>query len=150
MDGIYTGTVVDITFRSTRIKVINNSIITIPNSLLVSEYIINWNKLESRMIETNLRISLEATTEQINRCISKITTVLNTNEIVLEDTTEVHLDRIGDDCNFIFVRTYVTTTDYSQYLKAKDKIFCDILDVLERENIDLVYPTQTVYSKNRV
>ena len=148
--GIYTGTVVDITFRSTRLKVVNNSIITIPNSLLVSEYIINWNKLESRMIETNLRISLEATTEQINRCISKITTVLNTNDIVLEDTTEVHLDRIGDDCNFIFVRTYITITDYSEYLKAKDKIFCDILDVLERENIDLVYPTQTIYSKNRI
>lgn len=148
--GLYTGTVVDITFRSTRLKVINNSIITIPNSLLVSEYIINWNKLESRMIETNLRISLESTTEQINRCISKIITVLNTNDIVLEDTTEVHLDRIGEDCNNIFVRTYISITDYSEYLKAKDKILCDILDVLERENIELVYPTQTVYAKNRV
>ena len=148
--GVYTGTVVDITFRSTRLKVINNSIITIPNSLLVSEYIVNWNKLESRMIETNLRISLESTTEQINRCISKIITVLNTNDIVLEDTTEVHLDRIGEDCNNIFVRTYISITDYSEYLKAKDKILCDILDVLERENIELVYPTQTVYAKNRV
>ena len=148
--GVYTGTVVDITFRSTRLKVINNSIITIPNSLLVSEYIVNWNKLESRMIETNLRISLESTTEQINRCISKIITVLNTNDIVLEDTTEVHLDRIGEDCNNIFVRTYISITDYSEYLKAKDKILCDILDVLERENIDLVYPTQTVYAKSRV
>lgn len=148
--GLYTGTVVDITFRSTRIKVINNSIITIPNSLLVSEYIINWNKLESRMIETYLRISLESTTEQINRCISKIITVLNTNDIVLEDTTEVHLDKIGEDCNSIFIRTYISVTDYSEYLKAKDKILCDILDVLERENIDLVYPTQTVYTKNRV
>lgn len=148
--GVYTGTVVDITFRSTRLKVINNSIITIPNSLLVSEYIVNWNKLESRMIENNLRISLESTTEQINRCISKIITVLNTNDIVLEDTTEVHLDRIGEDCNNIFVRTYISITDYSEYLKAKDKILCDILDVLERENIELVYPTQTVYAKNRV
>ena len=148
--GVYTGTVVDITFRSTRLKVINNSIITIPNSLLVSEYIVNWNKLESRMIETNLRISLESTTEQINRCISKIITVLNTNDIVLEDTTEVHLDKIGEDCNNIFIRTYISITDYSEYLKAKDKILCDILDVLERENIELVYPTQTVYAKSRV
>lgn len=148
--GVYTGTVVDITFRSTRLKVINNSIITIPNSLLVSEYIVNWNKLESRMIETNLRISLESTTEQINRCISKIITVLNTNDIVLEDTTEVHLDKIGEDCNNIFIRTYISITDYSKYLKAKDKILCDILDVLERENIELVYPTQTVYAKSRV
>lgn len=148
--GVYSGTVADITFRSTRIRAINNSIITIPNSLITSEYIINWNKLESRIIDTKLRISLEATTEQINRCISKITTVLKANEEVKDDTIEVHLSEISADCNTISIRTYVKVTDFSAYLKSKDRIYCDILDVLERENIDLVYPTQTVYTKNRM
>lgn len=147
--GVYNGTVEDITFRSTRIRAINNSIITIPNSLITSEYIINWNKLESRIIDTKLRISLEATTEQINRCISKITTVLKANEEVIDNTVEVHLAEISADCNTISIRTYIKVTDFSAYLRSKDRIYCDILDVLERENIDLVYPSQTVYTKNR-
>jgi len=29
----------------------------------------------------------------------------------------------------------------------KEEVNCDILSVLERENIELVYPTQKVYTK---
>mgnify|MGYP003308551668 CR=1 FL=1 len=39
--GTFSGTVVDITFRSTRIKTINNTLITIPNSVITAEYVIN-------------------------------------------------------------------------------------------------------------
>jgi len=46
--GEYQGTVIDITFRSTRIKSNNNSVITIPNSTITSTYVINWNRLTSR------------------------------------------------------------------------------------------------------
>ena len=147
--GDYNGTVVDITFRSTRIRAANNSIITIPNSLITTEYIINWNKLESRMIQTKLRISLNSSIEQINRCISKIGTVLKVNEIVKEDSVQVHLEDIMSDCNTIFIRAYVNVVDYNDFLVAKDKIYCDILSVLERENIELVYPTQLVYTKSK-
>ena len=146
--GTFTGTVIDISFRSTRIRGINNSIVTIPNSLISSEYITNWNKLESRRISTELRLGLDVTTEQINRCISKITTVLKTNEDVKEDTVQVHLSDIRADCNAILVVAYVKITAYNEFMKSKDRIYCDILDVLARENIELVYPSQTVYTKN--
>lgn len=146
--GTFTGTVIDISFRSTRIRGINNSIVTIPNSLISSEYITNWNKLESRRVSTELRLGLDVTTEQINRCISKITTVLKTNEDVKEDTVQVHLADIRPDCNAILLVAYVKITDYNEFMKSKDRIFCDVLDVLARENIELVYPSQTVYTKN--
>ncbi len=147
--GVYSGTVIDITFRSTRIRAINNSIINIPNSLITTEYIINWNKLESRIIETNIRISLDSNTEKINRCISKINTILKVNNIVKEDSVQVHLESIMPDCNSIKIRAYVNVTEYNEFLTVRDKIYCDILNVLEMENIELVYPTQLVYTKSK-
>ena len=47
--GTFAGTVVDITFRSTRIRTVNNTLVTIPNSVITSEYVINWNKLKSKI-----------------------------------------------------------------------------------------------------
>lgn len=145
--GEYQGTVIDITFRSTRIKANNNAIIAVPNSVIVTEYVKNWSKLENRRLELRLRIGLETSTETINRCISKLKTMLKTNENVVEETVSVVLESIESDANVIWIITHINTTDYNEFLRIREEINCSILDVLERENIELVYPTQKVYMK---
>ncbi len=145
--GVFQGTVINITFRSTRIRATNNAIISLPNSVIVSEYVKNWSRLENRRLEMRLRLSLNSNTETIQRCISKLKTVLKANNNVIEDTVMVHLDSIENDANIIWIVAYINTADYSEFCQMKEEINCDILSVLERENIELVYPTQKVYTK---
>lgn len=146
--GEFQGTVVDITFRSTRLKAVNNTEISMPNSVIVTEYVKNWSKIDNRRLEMRLRISLEANAETINRCISKIKTVLKDNENTIDDTIGVHFDSIESDANIILIYAYINTANYNKYLEIKEKINSDILSVLDRENIPLVYPTQKVYMKS--
>lgn len=146
--GEFQGTVVDITFRSTRLKAVNNTEISMPNSVIVTEYVKNWSKIDNRRLEMRLRISLEANAETINRCISKIKTVLKDNENTIDDTIGVHFDSIETDANIILIYAYINTANYNKYLEIKEKINSDILSVLDRENIPLVYPTQKVYMKS--
>lgn len=143
--GEYSGTVIDITFRSTKVKAINNEIISIPNSVIETEYVKNWSKLENRRLETRLRIDLNTQSEKIYSCINKLKTMLKTNENVLEETVSVVFEKIEADANVIWIATYINTSNYSEYLKIKEDIYCDILELLEKENIELVYPTQKVY-----
>lgn len=143
----FQGTVIDITFRSTRIKAVNNAVIAMPNSVIVTEYVKNWSKLENRRIELRLRISLNSSTETINRAVTKLRTMLKANERVIDETVAVFLEKIEDDANVIWIAVHVNTEDYNEYLKIKQEINCNILEVLERENIELVYPTQKVYMK---
>lgn len=145
--GTFQGTVIDITFRSTRLKATNNTIIAMPNSVIVTEYVKNWSKLDSRRIEMQLRLSLNENTETIHRCISKIKTALQNNPNMLSETVVVYFDSIESDANLISLYGYINTSDYDKYLKIKEQVNCDILSVLERENVELVYPTQKVYMK---
>ena len=145
--GTFQGTVIDITFRSTRLKAVNNTEISLPNSVIVTEYVKNWSKLEQRRLDMKLRISLNSNAETINRCISKIKTVLKAHPNILEETVVVYFDSIGSDANVISLYAYMNTADYAKYLAVKEEVNCDILSVLERENIELVYPTQKVYTK---
>lgn len=46
----YEGTVEDITFRSTRVRTFENSIVNIPNSIISNSSIINWSKMEKEDI----------------------------------------------------------------------------------------------------
>lgn len=146
--GNYKGNVIDITFRSTRIRALDNSVITIPNSTITSEYVVNWNKLKSRRLEFVLNLSMETTSEKIKRIISKIKLVLTNNPDVLPDTVQVNLAEISSYSSDIKIFMYINESDYIKFLNAKERIYCDILELVEIENIDLAYPTQTVYVKN--
>ena len=53
-----------------------------------------------------LRLSLNSNTETIQRCISKLKTVLKANNNVIEDTVMVHLDSIENDANIIWIVAY--------------------------------------------
>ncbi len=146
--GTYCGTVIDITFRSTKIRDNQNTIISIPNLVIVTEYVQNWSKIKSRRFETRLRLGLETSTETINSCIGKIKTILKTNDNIDSETIIVTLEEIKEDSNVLWIVAYLKTGDYDEFVRIREKVNCSILDVLERENIDLVYPTQRVYMKS--
>ena len=147
--GTFAGTVVDITFRSTRIKTINNTLVTIPNSVITSEYVINWNKLKSRRLDLVLNLELNTTTEKIRKILKEIKLVLATNPHVIEETIQVNFAQIGSCSSEIKMFMYINETNYIKFLNIKEEILCSLLMLIEKENIELAYPTQTVYLKNQ-
>lgn len=147
--GSHQGTVIDITFRSVRIKSYNNSIITIPNSTITSEYIVNWNKLTSRRYDCVLNLSLDTTSDQIRAVVKKIKMVLENHEAVIKDTVQVNLNAISHSSADVLIFMYIKETNYAKFLAIKQEILCLLLETLESENIELAYPTQTLYVKNK-
>lgn len=146
--GKFSGSVVDITFRSTRIKTNDNSLVTIPNSVITSEYVINWNRLKSRRLDLVLNLELNTSTEKIRKILKEIRLVLATNPNVIEETIQVNFSKIANASNDITMFMYINETDYIKFLNIKEEILCSLLLLVEKENIELAYPTQTIYLKN--
>ena len=59
------------------------------------------------------------------------------------------MDEISACSSDIKIFLYVKEADYIKYLKVKEDILCSILFLVEKENIDLAYPTQTLYVKEK-
>lgn len=145
----YQGTVIDITFRSTRIKSYDNSVVTIPNSTITSNYVVNWNRLTSRRFDCILNLALETPTEKIKKVIKELKVVLQNDPKVIKETVEVTLNAISSSSCDVKIYLYVRDADYRKFLQAKQELLCSILNVFEKENIDLAYPTQTLYVKRK-
>lgn len=143
--GSYQGTVVDITFRSVRIKTSNNSVVTIPNSIITSDYVINWNRLNSRRLDCTLNLHLDTSTEKIRKLIKEIKLVLQNHPDVIKETVEVHLDAISAYSSDIKIFLYVNVSSYIEFLRVKEDVLCSLLFLAEKENVELAYPTQTLY-----
>ena len=148
--GTYAGTVTNISFRSTRIKCADNSIVTIPNSVVTAEYVINWSELTSRRFDCTLNLKLEETSEKIKKITREIKMVLTNKEYIDEESVYVVFNKISSYSSDIKIFLYVKETDYFKYLKYQEDIYCSLLNILEKENIELAYPTETVHVRNVV
>jgi MscS family membrane protein len=143
--GVNEGEVLEISFRSTKIKTSDNSIVTIQNSIFTTNNVINWSRLKQRRFLLNLKLPLETNSDKIDRIINRIKFVLHNNEDVDQKTIQVHFDTIGLDNININIYLYTDIIAYTEFLSFKERINRDILKVLESEEIKMAYPGQNVY-----
>lgn len=146
--GLNQGTVVDISFRATKIRTSDNSVITLQNSVLTSNTIINWSKLEQRRYSLNLKLPLETNADKIDTIVNRLKFVLQTNENIVPETLNVVFNSIDSDGVNIMIYLYTSTVDYAEFLSFRQEINEQILKVLESEDIKLAYPGQNIYLMN--
>ena len=144
----YEGTVEDITFRSTRIRTFENSVVNIPNSVMSNSSITNWSKMEKRRYRTNLCIQLDTPLEKLERFQARVEDMLKEREAIYGDTIIVKFDEIKGNGINILISSYTDSVSYESYLSEKENINNKIMKILREENIELAYDTKTVYVKN--
>jgi len=145
----YSGTVEDITFRSTAIRTLDDSLLHIPNSEMSSVAITNWNEINRRRYLTNLLITLETPLEKVEKVKQEIEKMLSEQEDILLDTIRVKFENILDNGIQLVVIAYTNITNYGEFLKLKEILNYQIMKILEDNHVQLAYNTQTVYIKNK-
>ncbi len=143
----YEGTVEDITFRSTRVRVPENSIVNIPNSVIANESIINCSKMEKRRYKTNLCLELDTSLEKVEIVQSRLKDFLINHENVISDSIMIRFDDIIDNGMNILVCCYIDFVDFASFIKVKECINFNIIKILNEENVELAYDTKSVVIK---
>lgn len=144
----YEGTVEDLTFRSTRVRTFENSVVNIPNSVIANDSIINWSRMEKRRNKVNLCLDLDAPIEKVQMVQKRIKEMLMQHDDVIDDTIIVRFDSITDNGINIMVCSYTNSIDYASFLEEKEKINFKIMQILKEEEVELAYDTKTVFVKN--
>ncbi len=142
------GTVVFISMRSTKIKTVEDTIVTIDNSTLISSSIINWGKIKKRHFETTLRLALETPETTVEKLINRINFILKYNNEVIRDSISVQLIKIENDALSIEIYLDTTVTDYYAFKAFKNKMNLTLLNILESQGVNLSYPAQNIYIKS--
>ena len=143
----YEGTVEDITFRSTRVRTFENSLVNIPNSVIANSSIINWSKMEKRRNKVNLCLELDTPLEKVQIVQKRIKDMLIQHDDVIDETIIVRFDNITDNGINLMVSSYTNSIDYASYLEEKEKINFKIMQILKEENVELAYDTKTIITR---
>ena len=143
----YSGTVEDISFRSTRIRNMAKELIVVPNSEIASSYIVNFNKRDTRQYKINLVLELSTPLQKITSFKSKLLNFLNSNNDVVKENIRVFFDTISDNGFDIQIIFYTNIMNYNEFLQFKENMNFEIMNLLQSEQIELAYDSKTVYLK---
>ncbi|MFT8322337.1 MAG: mechanosensitive ion channel family protein [Bacillus sp. (in: firmicutes)] len=141
------GTVEDITFRSTRIRTFAQALVTVPNSTLANEPIINWSKMGKRQVSFYLTITQQTTKEKLQKVVECIKTLLHSHPDVHPETILVAFERFSENSFDIYIYYFTKITTFSEYLTTKEDINYKMMEILQTEGIDFSIPQGTVVIK---
>ena len=142
------GTVEEISWRSTKIRNLEDLVITIDNNVLLASNVVNWGKIQKRVYKSNIRLPLETPERDVEKVINRIRFILKYNNEVVRDSISVELLTIQNDALEIEVYLDSTVTDLNDFKAFCNKINLTILNILETQVINLSYPGQNIYIKD--
>lgn len=148
--GDVSGTVENITFRSTKLRTTEDTIITLQNSAISSQNIVNWGVIKKRIYKANIKLPLETEEVTVEKVLNRIRFILKYNKDIIKNSVSVHFNEIKDDGININIYLETNITAYGEYQDFCNKINLTLLNILETQGIKLAYPGQNIYIKSNV
>ncbi|KWW22461.1 mechanosensitive ion channel protein [Peribacillus simplex] len=136
------GTIEDITFRSTKVRTFAQALVTVPNATLSNEPIINWSKMGKRQIAFHLGVNVTTPKEKLENVIKDIETMLIEHKEVHPETILVKFDEFSHSGFNLYLYFFTNATDFGGYLSIKEDVNFKIMEILEREEVQIAIPSQ--------
>ena len=139
------GIVEDITFRSTKIRTHADALVTVPNATLATEAVTNWTRMGRRRVKFDLRLVPATPKNKLQKCARLIKAMLKEHADVHKDALFVRFDNFGDSSLDLLIYYFTAATAFDDYLRVKEDVNYKIMDILEKEGVDIALPAQIVY-----
>ncbi len=141
------GTVEAVGFRSTRIRTFYNSLVTLPNSNLISADVDNYGMRRYRRWKANLGVAYDTLPEKIDILCEGIRELVRRHPYTRKDYFHVYLNQFGASSLDILLYIFWETPDWSTELRERHRLAVDILRLTRHLGVEIAFPTQTLYLK---
>lgn len=141
------GHVEKIGFRSTRIRTLEKTFVTVPNKKLVDSELDNLSLRTHRRAKFNVSLTYETTPQQFKKIVHEIQLFIENHPHTLKGETRVRVYDFEPSAVNIMVFYFVDTMDYDVYLDVRQEINFRIMDIVESNGSSFAYPTRTVHMK---
>lgn len=139
------GTIEQIGMRSTRIRTLDRTIVTIPNGDFASQKIENFAHRDRFWFHPTFKLRFETTPDQIRFLLVELRSILYAHPKVSPDPARIRFVEIGADSLNLEVFAYVTAIDFDQFLEVQEDLYLRLMDVIAASGTGFAFPSQTVY-----
>jgi MscS family membrane protein len=138
------GTVETIGMRSTRIRTLDRTLVTIPNGKLADLKAESFAVRDRLRIFVNLGLVYGTTEAQLRRVIAGIEDALRSHPKLWPDAFSVRFNEFRESALNVEVVAWLATTDWNEFTALRQELYLRFMRVVEEAGTSFAFPTRTV------
>jgi MscS family membrane protein len=142
------GMVEDVGFRSTRIRTLDNTLVSIPSSAVVNTTVENLSFRTKRRQRFLVQITYDTPADKLERLVAGIKQILFDDPVVENGTCEARFNNFAESSLDILVIFHLLVGDYASELAAREAVLFQIKDIVTKAGVNFAFPTRTLYVDN--
>lgn len=143
--GSFRGSVEEVGLRSTRIRTIDRTLVTIPNGKLADSHIENFAVRDRLRHAFTIGLQYDTSMDQIRYVIDAVKRYLYQRDDI-SDGFSVRFSQLADSSVNVDVVHYVTTVAWGEFTAAREEILMEITEIVGRAGAEFAFPSQTLYT----
>jgi MscS family membrane protein len=143
--GDRTGTVEDISLRSTRVRTDARTQLSIPNGTLATMSIENFTRRDKILFNPALAMRCDTTGDQLRYLLAEIRRLLYQHPKVEPETASVRFANFDNSALRLEIFSYVLTQDSNEFAAVREDLLLRIMEIVERSGTGFAFPSQTLY-----
>lgn len=136
------GTVEDIGLRSTRIRTLDRTLVTVPNGQFSSMTLENFDQRDKMLFHFTLNLRRDTKPNQVRSLLAAITKMLAEHPKLETGPLPVRFVGVGTYSLDLEIFAHVLTRNGDEFLKIQQDLYLWILDAIEDAGTALALPTQ--------
>lgn len=143
------GTVESIGLRSTRIRTLDRTLVTIPNGKLADLQIESYTARDRMRLACVLSLVHETTPEQLRAVIEGCERALRAHPMIWPDDVVVRFVGVGPSSLDVEVMAWFQTSDFGEFRDIRQEMLITFLEIVGSAGSRLAHPTQTLHVATR-
>ncbi len=139
------GTVEDISLRSTRLRTLDRTELSIPNGTLATANIENLSRRDKMLFNAKLGLRCETSADQLRYVLAEIRRLLYEHPKVETDGARIRFVSFDASALTLEINCFILATKPPDFAAIQEDLLLWIMDIVEASGTGFAFPSQTVY-----
>ena len=139
------GRVESIGLRSTRLRTLERTLVTIPNADVAKQVLENFSVRDRMLFRTTIGLRYETTPDQMRYVLGKLRELAYGHPKVLEEDMRIRFSDLGTSSLDVELFFYVKAIVLPDFMEIKEDLLLRIMDIVEQAGTGFAFPAQTAY-----
>jgi MscS family membrane protein len=139
------GTVEDIGLRSTRIRTLERTVVSVPNGHIANMTIENLAARDKFWFHPILSLRLGTTASQVQAVLDGVRSLLLEDQRVKSDSVRVRFLRFGVSSLEVEVFAYIAAGDSNEFLEIQEALLLRTMVCIEAAGVQIAIPSQAIF-----
>lgn len=143
--GDIVGTVEEIGLRSTRIRTLDRTVVSVPNGQIANLSLETLSARDKFWFHPVIGLRYETGPDQLRAIVAGIRQLLDEHRGIESASVRVRFIRLGAFSLDVEIFSYIFARDWNEFLSIQEGLLFRIMEIVERCGAHVAFPSQTMY-----